>query len=464
MREYWRFVRKAPALVAFGAALTLFSSFGQTFLVSLFVPALQAEFGFSEARFGVLYSLATLASGLLLPLAGRGIDRWPLHQVTAGVIGLMVVSALALAAAWQLWVLGVALVGIRLAGQGLAGHTALTAMARYFPRSRGKALSLASLGFPAGEAVLPLATTALIGAMGWRSTWLVIAGTSLVVFLPLSLGLLRSSGAEMDPTRLAEAEGGANGEPPSELEAASDVEAASEVGARPEPGARGVADGPDPAPSAGSEPGRTRSIRSWTRREVLRDGRFQLALPAALLPPFWSTGLILYQAAIARERGWSLTLMATAFVAYALARVLSSLLVGGAIDRMSARRLFPWAGLPMGVGVAILAWSPGVWPAFAFMGCLGLTVGLSGTLKSALWAELYGARHLGAIKGLMASFMVFSTAAAPAIVGYVLAQEGGLELLLLAAMGSVLVATVLACAVWRPPAPAHPIGRDRPGT
>jgi MFS family permease len=440
MRDYWRVARRAPELVAFGAALALFSSFGQTFLVSLFVPALQVEFGFSEARFGVLYSLATLASGLLLPLAGRGIDRWPLHWVTAGVIGLMAVSALLLAGAWQLWVLGLALVGVRLAGQGLSGHTSLTAMARYFPRVRGKALSLASLGFPAGEATLPLATTALIGALGWRSTWLVIAGTSLVVFLPLSLGLLRRSGAELDPGRLAEAE------------ARADLEAQDAVATSPAPTSEGQ-----------GEASRAQPVRSWSRREVLRDVRFQMALPAALLPPFWATGLILYQAAIARERGWSLTLMATAFVAYALARVLSSLLVGGAIDRVTARRLFPWACLPMGVGVAFLAWGPGVWPAFAFMGCLGLTVGLSGTLKSALWAELYGARHLGAIKGLMGSFMVFSTAAAPALVGFVLARDGGLQLLLIGAMASVVVATVLACAVWRPPARARPIGRERSG-
>ena len=427
--------------MAFGAALALFSSFGQTFLVSLFVPALQVEFGITEARFGILYSLATLASGLLLPLAGRGIDRWPLHWVTAGVIGLMVVSALALAGAWQLWVLGLALVGVRLAGQGLSGHTSLTAMARYFPQARGKALSLASLGFPAGEAVLPLATTALIGAVGWRSTWLVIAGTSLVVFLPLSLGLLRRSGVELDPSRLAEAE----------------------VGTEVEERGPGITS-PATTSERRSEGGGAQPARSWNRGEVLRDVRFQMALPAALLPPFWATGLILYQAAIARERGWSLTLMATAFVAYALARVLSSLLVGGAIDRVSARRLFPWACLPMGVGVALLAWGPGVWPAFGFMGCLGLTVGLSGTLKSALWAELYGARHLGAIKGLMGSFMVFSTAAAPAVVGFVLAREGGLELLLLGAMASVVVATVLACAVWRPPARIHPMGRAGSGS
>jgi MFS family permease len=256
----------------------------------------------------------------------------------------------------------------------------------------------------------------------------------VVVFLPLSLGLLRRSGAELDPTRFAEAEG-------------ADLEGQDAV----------------PTSEGQSEGSRAQPIRSWSRREVLRDARFRMALPAALLPPFWATGLILYQAAIARERGWSLTLMATAFAAYALARVLSSLLVGGAIDRLTARRLFPWACLPMGVGVAFLAWGQGVWPAFAFMGCLGLTVGLSGTLKSALWAELYGARHLGAIKGLMGSFMVFSTAAAPALVGFVLAREGGLELLLLGAMASVVVATALACAVWRPPARAHPIGRERSG-
>jgi MFS family permease len=406
MKDYWRFLREEPELISYGMLLTLLSSFGQTFLISLFVPSIQGHFGLSQAGFGALYSGATLASGLLLPWAGRAIDRRPLPEVTGGVVLLMTGSALALAGAWHVSVLALALVGLRLSGQGLSSHTALTAMARYFPQARGKALSLASLGFPAGEAVLPLTVAGLLALVGWRVSWVLVAVVTALL-LPVALVLLRRSGADLDP-----------------------------VGSTIRHDTVSQARAADHRPAG-----------DWSRRHVLRDVRFYLVLPAALLPPFWATGLILYQTSIAGGRGWSLTLMASAFVAYAAARVVSSLVVGGGIDQFSARRLFPYSSLPLGLGVVILALVHSPWAAFAFMALLGTTVGLSGTLKSALWAELYGARHLGAIKGLMASLMVFSTAAAPLLVGTVLELDGGLVVLLLLALLSILLGTGLAFGV-----------------
>ena len=421
MLQYWQFYKQERLLVSFGVLLALFSSFGQTFLISLFVPAFTHEFELSGARFGVLYSAATLGSAALLPWAGRWIDRLPLHRVTAGVILLMTVSTALMAASWSVWVLVVALVGLRLSGQGLSGHTALTTMARYYPRARGKALSLASLGFPLGEAFLPLTVTTLIGVVGWRASWLVMAGASVVVFLPLAWGLVARAGVELDPQKVRWSED----EPESQGE--------------PESGRPGL----ERSPTA-------RPVRHWTRGEVLGDVRFHLVLPAALLPPFWATGLILYQTAIAQERGWGLPLMASAFVAFAAARIVFSLAVGSGIDRLSARLLFPLACLPMAVGALVLMLVESPWAAYAFMGLLGTTVGLSGNLKSALWAELYGVRHLGAIKGMMASLMVLSTALAPILVGWVLEVDGGLPLLLWGVVGSVVVATLMALVLLRP--------------
>ena len=55
--------------------------------------------------------------------------------------------------------------------------------------------------------------------------------------------------------------------------------------------------------------------------------------------------------------------------------------------------------------------------AFIFMGLLGITNGLTNVLLSSLWAEIYGVNHLGSIKALTGSLMVFSTALATAIFG-----------------------------------------------
>ncbi|NNE44207.1 MAG: MFS transporter, partial [Gemmatimonadetes bacterium] len=60
MNSYFTFFRSAPRLLTFGFALTLFSNFGQTFLIALFGDDIRAEFSLTHGRFGMLYSGATL--------------------------------------------------------------------------------------------------------------------------------------------------------------------------------------------------------------------------------------------------------------------------------------------------------------------------------------------------------------------------------------------------------------------
>lgn len=83
-------------------------------------------------------------------------------------------------------------------------------------------------------------------------------------------------------------------------------------------------------------------------------------------------------------------------------------------------------------------------------------MGVIGNVKSALWAELYGLRHLGAIKSMMASVTVVSTAASPALAGYVLSAPPRLEELLIGGISSVLLGTLLAFYIRRPDGSAPP--------
>jgi MFS family permease len=415
MSAHWRFLRGEFPLLAFGSSFAFFSSFGQTFLISLFVPFFLVEFALGNAEFGIVYATATLGSAVLLPWIGSWLDRTSLIRFSVSVVLLMALSAVLLAISRNLAVFLIALLGLRLAGQGLSSHAAVTAMARYYGSSRGKALSISSLGYPIGEGVLPFLAVAAIGLMGWRQSWLLVAASALVFFGPLLVFLLNRSGAEMDPRRLP--------------------------GAKPPAGPASKVGGADSA-------ARIAESRNWNRRRVLRDPRFWFVLPAVLLTPFWTTGLILYQASIASSKGWSLALMASAFVGFALARIVFSLATGGAIDRFSARHIFPFCTLPLAAGVAFLLLFDGGWAAYAFMTCLGVTTGISGTAKSALWAELYGIRNLGAIKAMLASLMVVSTAASPVLVGFLLDGGSRLDGLLIGAIASVVVGSALALKVF----------------
>jgi hypothetical protein len=51
------------------------------------------------------------------------------------------------------------------------------------------------------------------------------------------------------------------------------------------------------------------------------------------------------------------------------------------------------------------------------MGLLGITMGVAATTGGALWPELYGVVHLGAIRSIATALMVVATAVAPGLVG-----------------------------------------------
>ncbi|MBT8486808.1 MAG: MFS transporter [Phycisphaerae bacterium] len=386
----------------FGFTLAFFSSFGQTFFVGLFGGELRAAFAMSEGVFGSLYSLATLVSGCFVVWLGHLIDRVDL-RLYATLVGLGLVAAcLSIAAATTIVGLGVSIFALRLSGQGLLSHTAMTSMARYYERSRGMAISIAGLGFPAGEAVLPFAAVTLMQASGWRTTWQLIALIVGVTIVPLTLILLRGHGRR-HATHVAA------------VDATLD-------------------------PAAAAAPVR----RQWTRREVLRDGRFYGLLPAALAPGFIVTGIFLHQPTLVAEKGWTPAWFAACFVGFAASQLPASLLAGGTIDRFGARRLVPLYLVPLIASLLVLAGWRHPAAALFFLVLAGITSGIGGPILGALWAELYGVRHLGSIRALVSALMVFATAGSPAIMGWLIDAEIGMAVLSAACAAGAAAAAVTA--------------------
>ena len=55
-----------------------------------------------------------------------------------------------------------------------------------------------------------------------------------------------------------------------------------------------------------------------------------------------------------------------------------------------------------------------------FMILLSISNGASNVLITSTWSEIYGTKYLGSIRALTVSLMVFSTALAPIIFGYLI--------------------------------------------
>jgi MFS family permease len=361
------FLRAHGTFVGFGALMCFLSSAGQTYFISLFGGEIRQAFELSHGGFGSVYAVGTLGSAAILVWAGRIVDHAPLPAVAAAVVSLLALACMLMGGAWGIVSLTAAVFGLRLFGQGLAVHTAITAMARYFEVARGRAISIASLGNPAGAALAPIFVVAMLPAIGWRAVW-VVTGVGLLCAIPLVLLLLRGHGARH--RALVE-----------RLER-------------------------DPRPVDGG-----------TLRFVLRDPGLWFRLPALLAHSFISTGLIFHQVHLANAKGWPLSLLAASFSAYAAASVLALMTAGPLVDRFSAVRIMPLFLLPLTLSCTVLVASDAAWTAPVFLALLGISTGLTAVVKGALWAELYGVTNLGAIRAFGQSAMVFSTGLAPAAMG-----------------------------------------------
>lgn len=213
MFGYVHLFRAAGDVLAFGFALAFLAAFGQTFFVALFATEVRQAFGLSHGGFGALFSAATLASGLLLIWAGGLIDRMPAGAYATIAMFALAAAALLFAIAPNIVTLGLAIFLLRFTGQGMLTHAAATTMARLDAQLRGKALSIAQLGHPAGQAVFPALVVAAIAAFGWRSTWLLaalMAGTAGIMLVVLRRRRLDRRLNEMASPRAAAADEGPN--------------------------------------------------------------------------------------------------------------------------------------------------------------------------------------------------------------------------------------------------------------
>jgi MFS family permease len=398
LASYGELLRRYPRVIGFGVLSSSLGGLGQTFFISLFVPAILAAFALERTSFGALYAVATVGAALLLPFAGKQIDRATLRMY-AVVTGLALGLACALIAlATELWVLFAGLLVLRLCGQGLLGHISATSMARFFTAGRGRALGLASLGHPLAEATLPLLGTSLLLALGFRNVWLLAALACLAAYVPLTLWLL--GGRDTSPAGF-HAE-----EPPS------------------------------------SSPASTLPLvdASWTRGELLLDPRFWLLLPWFLVPAFVLTGLFFHQLDLAAEKGWSAAWIASSFFGYAAGRSALSFLSGPLVDRFTARRVLPFHQVPLLLGLVALGVSSVPAVSWVYLLLAGVTVGIGVNAKAAYYAEAFGTRHIGAIRSVTLALGVLSTAVSPPLFGWLL--DKGLSFAALALWLAALSALV----------------------
>lgn len=363
------FARSNPRPLLFGALHSFYSSPGQTYVIGLFVASIGATLGIGPADIGALYLAATLASAVTLIFIGHWIDHIRLVHFSAAVVLGVACACFVTSLASGPFLLFVAFYLLRLTGQGLMMHVEATATARTFDRERGRALGITALGIPLAQIVFPPLVIAGIAAIGWQATYAWIGGIALLVIFPLTQWLLRTF--KRAPPGMTKPEG---------------------EGQKLIAGLAGMV--------------RSRHVR--------------MIMPAFAIFPFHMTAIMFHITTIAAAKGWSAATVAASFPAMATISVGGLFLSGQLIDRISARRLFPFIFLPLLAGIALMASSSAPWTLPVAFGLLGLGGGLSRTTMTAIWAELFGVTSLGAIRSAAAMFLTFASGLSPFLFGLTL--------------------------------------------
>ncbi len=354
-------------VIIFGFIFTFFSSFGQSFFLGLFNAPIRNELGITHGQFGNIYATATIFSSLLLIWVGKKIDEYQIIYYSFFVILLLFFSSLFFSFINSIIFLSIGIFLMRFSGQGLMSHTSTTTISRFFEKSRGKALSTIWFGLSSAEFILPVLVTYLLLIYSWRSVWQGIA-IIIIIFLPFvvlnTIKKIKLDSREKD-----------------------------------------------------LDPKKNFKIKSWKRREVIKDYRFYIVSLNMLAMPWIATGVFVYQSFISDSKMWNIYTIPKAFMVYSLASIITLLFSGFLVDKFTSRKLILIMNIPLLISMFVLFYYQQEISAFIFLGLVGISNGLANVLGSSTWAEIYGVKFIGSIKALTTAFMVFSTAFGTAVFG-----------------------------------------------
>ena len=401
----------------------------------LFVIPISEELGLSRQTIGWAQTGRLWAGGLSGVAIGWWLDRYGPRVPVLVAIVVATVGLLVLARAQSAAVLFGVLLALGASGWTAAGGGALFAtvpVAKWFIRLRGRATGMVQLGLGVGGAVFLPLTQVLISNHGWRSAWVTLAWLSAAM-LPLVL-LLRRQPSDLG----LEPDGGPGGA--SRRRRRGAARPAAETASAP----------PAPAPSA--------AAHAWTLRAAARTATmWQLCGAFAIL------ACLLGAASVHRvphwvELGFSPGTVSFAFGVDAATATITALAAGFLVERMQPRivgaascGLFCAALLLMVLGRA--------WPPLLFSSTVlfGAGVGLNMVVQGVIWAQYYGWRFVGTIRGVVLPLIVLAGGLSAPLAGALRDASGSYRISWLAALVLCAVAGVLIFST-RPPRPAARAG------
>jgi MFS family permease len=367
--------------VFYGWLIVLVIAFTQAIAVGILnysygtmVVPLAAEFDASRSSMMLGMSAAALVSGCLSPILGAQLDKRSLRNMmlggvlllSAGLIGMSFIQAV-----WQFILIFALCFSFTIFLIG--SITSATLITRWFDRYRGRALGMAAVGMSLGGFVMPVITQLLIEVFGWRSAFLILGISVLLLMLPPLLFLIKNSPAEKG--LLIDGD----------LDVIGDVEAAS---AAANTGTNTVAGG---------------EVHYNSTQALLRQRSFWLMGVSFGLSFSIFTALVANLAPFAIGRGIEPLMAAQLVSLMAVFGMLGKILFGYVADKINLKSGLWAAQLLITICLILLASSP--FPSYGRMVIAVVAAGLAAGGLAPVWtamlANVFGTANYGRVAGAM---------------------------------------------------------------
>ncbi len=370
--------------VAFIAAFSEVSFYNP--VLGVFVRPLEHEFGWNRLTVALAITMGNVGGALLSPVAGAALDRRGPRLLVGTGAAVMGMSLLALSLTQTLWWFYFFFFFGRATAVGAISLAISVVVSNWFIRNRGMAMGIALLGSRAGMALLPLMVQLVLLWSNWRVAWLVLGIVVLAVAVVPSLRFLRRR--------------------PEDIGLLPDGETTPTAGPTEEDDKEGEPE------------------EDWTLAQAARTPAFWLVTLATSHVFIISGSVNLHQMPHLVDQGLSPMLAVGVVSTSAVFGGIGGLLAGILQARLGGRWTLAMALTGAAAGLVILINADNPLLAYGYGMWYGLSFGAMFTMTQVIYAEYFGRKALGRIRGAVAPLHIAFNAAGPPLAGWAFDVSG----------------------------------------
>lgn len=366
--------------------------------LGVFVEPMTGDLGWSRAAMAGVFIIRAIVMGVLGPLLGPLVDRrmgaQTLYVAGGFIAGASIIMLSRVDTIWQFYLL----FGIGWSvGQLAFGGNLLTGpiVAKWFVRKRGRAMGMYTMGIPVGSIVFVPINIFLVTTFGWETSWIILGVTTWVLTIPLAAFTMRRQPEDM--------------------------------------GLHTDGDSDDEYERALAQPaGLTAALHrvDWTLSQALRTPTLYVLLVAFLFMGMAMGIFTIHQIPAITDKGYSLGVAGVVSITLSSCSLLVKPIVGFLSERMPPRFL---ASVCFSLGASsliVLGLAETLYLLFLFAVLYGFGAGAAAVFQNVIWADYYGRRHLGSIRGMIAPITALGGGISPFIAGWMFDRTGSYDTIL----------------------------------